>query len=62
MTTIDRRGFLSASAATAASAGLAGVAASAATGRSPATVPASAAPPFHGVHQQGILTPPAAAA
>ncbi|NUU07943.1 iron uptake transporter deferrochelatase/peroxidase subunit [Leifsonia sp. C5G2] len=57
MTTIDRRGFLSASAATAASAGLAGVAASATTGRSTAAVPASAASPFHGAHQQGILTP-----
>ncbi|MEN0085216.1 MAG: iron uptake transporter deferrochelatase/peroxidase subunit [Leifsonia sp.] len=57
MTTIDRRGFLSASAATAATAGLAGVAASTATARSTATAPASAALPFHGAHQQGILTP-----
>lgn len=56
MSTIDRRGFLSASAATAAAAGLTGVAASAATGR-PAAVSPSTALPFHGAHQQGILTP-----
>jgi len=62
MTTIDRRGFLSAATATAASAGIAGVAASAATGRSETLATASAAEPFHGTHQHGILTPPQPAA
>jgi deferrochelatase/peroxidase EfeB len=62
MTTLDRRGFLSASAATAATAGLAGLAAAAAPGRTAASASPADALPFHGVHQQGILTPAQAAA
>ena len=53
MTRLDRRGFLQASAATAVAAG-AGIAAAPAH---PATAAHPTALPFHGVHQQGILTP-----
>jgi deferrochelatase/peroxidase EfeB len=60
MTGIGRRGFLQAAAATAATAGVAagGVAAAGAAGTAAgaAGAPPSALP-FHGVHQQGILTP-----
>jgi deferrochelatase/peroxidase EfeB len=74
MTTLDRREFLSATAATAATgiaagglaAGglVAGGAAAGATGMTPSSggvLPARDLP-FHGAHQQGILTPPQAAA
>jgi len=53
MTRLDRRGFLQASAATAVAAG-AGVAAAPVR---PAAAAHPAALPFHGAHQQGILTP-----
>lgn len=58
MSSIDRRGFLQATAAGTATAVAAGAGIAATTGSArPAAVAHPAAIPFHGAHQQGILTP-----
>lgn len=61
MTPIDRRGFLQAGAIGAAGAAVAGAGLATAARAAAASQPSAAHPaslPFHGQHQQGILTPP----